>query len=156
MTLSRTLLVAALGLSLAACDSSTGPESESDAAPVLSNVATDVITATYADLAAEAADLVTAVGAFADDRSAGRLEAARQQWRDTRAPWELSGWWCELCLDHPCAGEALAEQKRLATELEQKLAPEQRDTRVSPQHPNASKTLVHAYRTPTTSGPRAD
>ena len=90
MTLSRTLLLAALGLSLAACDSSTGPESESDAAPVLSNVATDVITATYADLAAEAADLVTAVGAFADDRSAGRLEAARQQWRDTRAPWELS------------------------------------------------------------------
>ena len=78
MTLSRTLLVAALGLSLAACDSSTGPESESDAAPVLSNVATDVITATYADLAAEAADLVTAVGAFADDRSAGRLEAARR------------------------------------------------------------------------------
>lgn len=90
MTLSRTLLLAPLALSIAACDSGGPTADDFEAGPVLENVATDVITATYADLAVEAAGLLDAVEAFEADPSAARLAAARQQWRDARAPWELS------------------------------------------------------------------
>lgn len=92
MTSFRTLLLAApLALTLAACDSGEVEAVETlEARPVLQNVATDVITATYADLAAEASDLLAATQALRDDPSAGRLALARQQWRDTRRPWELS------------------------------------------------------------------
>ena len=90
MTLSRLLLLAPLALALAACDSGGTATDDADAAPVLQNVGANVITATYADLASEAAGLLDAVAAFEAAPTVATLEAARQQWRDTRAPWELS------------------------------------------------------------------
>ncbi len=91
MTLSRTLFLGTLALSLAACDSGGDVGTDTfEAQPVLQNVAADVITATYVDLADEADALLAAVEAFEAAPSAALLDAARQQWRDTRAPWELS------------------------------------------------------------------
>ncbi|OZC03542.1 imelysin family protein [Rubricoccus marinus] len=89
--MTRFLLLSALALTLAACDTGGGVGTDDvEARPALENVADNVITATYGDLAAEAADLVVAVNDLDADRSDARLALAQQAWRDARAPWELS------------------------------------------------------------------
>lgn len=79
-------------LVLAGCDSgATATEpAQADAGPVLQNVATNVIAATYTDLAAEATALLAATEALKAGPTAARLAAARDQWREAREPWELS------------------------------------------------------------------
>ncbi len=80
-----------LVLALAGCDSATPPlTSDLEAGPILEHVALDVITATYADLDAEAADLVTATATLQSNPTEATLLAAQAQWRATRAPWEMS------------------------------------------------------------------
>ncbi|MBZ0271730.1 peptidase M75 [bacterium] len=59
-------------------------------AEIIANYADNVVIATYAWLADEAAGLNLAVIAFGDDPSDGLLEAAREAWVDTRTPWEQS------------------------------------------------------------------
>jgi uncharacterized iron-regulated protein len=73
------------------CDSDGGDTTaDLEARATLTNVATNVITATYADLASEAADLLAAVTALQGSATAENLEAARAQWRAARTPWEQS------------------------------------------------------------------
>jgi uncharacterized iron-regulated protein len=89
----RSALIGIVGFVASACgdsDGGPGPAPSFDAGPLLENVALDVVTATYQDLDAEAADLVAAVGALASSRSEADLAAARTAWRATRVPWERS------------------------------------------------------------------
>jgi putative iron-regulated protein len=73
------------------CDSDGGgTTADLEARATLTNVATHVITATYADLATESSGLLTAVTLLQNSATAGHLEAARAQWRAARTPWEQS------------------------------------------------------------------
>lgn len=101
MTLSRSLrsarrfaslgLFAALAFT-AACsdDDGAGPGATFDATPLLTNVATNVITKTYVDLQSAAAHLDDTAQTLAATTTEPNLEAARQAWRDARRPWEQS------------------------------------------------------------------
>ena len=71
-------------------DPQNQPAATFNAAPVLANVATNVITATYADLDQQAARLQAAVRALAAAPTPAALAAARQAYRDTRQPWETT------------------------------------------------------------------
>lgn len=57
---------------------------------IIENVAVNVITQTYKDLASNAADLKNKVDAFAQAPTEANLAAAQQAWRNTRVPWESS------------------------------------------------------------------
>ena len=81
------LLFVAAGCS----DSSTGTDSTGfDASAMLENEANNIILQTYLNLDTEAGKLVTAVEKLRNNKTTANLEAAQQQWRDTRAPWESS------------------------------------------------------------------
>lgn len=57
---------------------------------IITNVAVNVITQTYKDLASRAADLKAKVDVFAQAPTEENLTAAQQAWRDARVPWEAS------------------------------------------------------------------
>lgn len=57
---------------------------------IINNVAVNVITQTYKDLASAAADLKAKVDAFAAAPTEANLAAAQQAWRAARVPWEGS------------------------------------------------------------------
>ncbi|WP_413290670.1 imelysin family protein [Bdellovibrio sp. HCB337] len=57
---------------------------------IIENVAVNVITQTYKDLAARAADLKNKVDVFAQAPTEANLATAQQAWRDARIPWEAS------------------------------------------------------------------
>ncbi|SFQ28340.1 imelysin family protein [Parafilimonas terrae] len=59
-------------------------------AAVAGNFGTNVALATYADLAASATTLNTAVNAFVADKSDANLAASKQAWLNLRAIWETS------------------------------------------------------------------
>ena len=61
-----------------------------NAAALLDHAANTVIVGTYRDLDAQAAALQTAVAVLAAAPSAATLAAARQAYRDARAPWEAT------------------------------------------------------------------
>ena len=83
------LLSAVAALALAGCDDAEViPTDTFEAGPTLENVALDVITATYTDLRAEADALLDAAEALQAAPSPSNLDAARDQWRATRSPWE--------------------------------------------------------------------
>jgi len=56
----------------------------------ISDIATKVITETYADLASKASTLFDLVTELNGDQTAVNLDNARNSWRDTRVPWEKS------------------------------------------------------------------
>jgi len=56
----------------------------------ISNIGTNVIAVTYAELASEASDLFDATVALQASQTASNLDIARNAWRDTREPWEKS------------------------------------------------------------------
>lgn len=85
------ILFTAGTLLLAACDSTEPPiVNETDYSPVLNNVGTNVIVATYADLAVKADALHTAIMTLSADPTALNLESARTAWSAARSPWEQS------------------------------------------------------------------
>ncbi len=85
------ILFAAGTFLFAACDSTETPDiTETDFSPVLNNIGTNVIVATYSDLAVKADALHTAIMTLSADPSALNLEAARTAWIATRSPWEQS------------------------------------------------------------------
>ena len=85
------LLAAGALVFFAGCDdASPTPDGTFEAGPTLENVAYDVITATYADLHAEAGALLDAAEALQASPTEANLDAARAQWRATRTPWEQS------------------------------------------------------------------
>lgn len=57
---------------------------------IIENVAVNVITQTYKDLATRAAELKTQVDVFAAAPTEANLAAAQQAWRNARVPWEAS------------------------------------------------------------------
>lgn len=61
-----------------------------DLKPILSHLAENVITETYANLHTESLALVDAVTILQATPNATTLEAARQAWRNARKPWEQS------------------------------------------------------------------
>jgi uncharacterized iron-regulated protein len=61
-----------------------------DAAPLLANVASNVIAATYEDLRVTATALDDAAATFAASPTEPNLAAARETWRAARRPWEQS------------------------------------------------------------------
>ena len=61
-----------------------------NAAALLENTATTVVLGTYRDVDTQAARLQTAVGALAAAPTPAALAAARQAYRDARAPWEIT------------------------------------------------------------------
>jgi len=72
-------------------DSTTDPgDPGTDAGPVLDDVATKVILATYIDLDAKAGALESAVTTLNTATTDQNLAAAQQAWRDARRPWEQS------------------------------------------------------------------
>ena len=85
------ILLALVAVLFVGCDSgdSTGTPAL-DLAPVLTNVGSNVIVATYANLDAEASALDASIEALVADQTAANLTSAQQAWRDTRAPWENS------------------------------------------------------------------
>ena len=83
------ILSVLLVLVLCACDSSDDPE-VSLFGPLLSNIATNVITATYDDYSEAAAELRLAVTEYAGSSTPSNLNAARNAWVAARAPWEAS------------------------------------------------------------------
>jgi putative iron-regulated protein len=62
----------------------------SDNKQIIENIAVNVITQTYKDLASRAADLKAKVNVFAQTPTEANLVAAQQAWRDARVPWEAS------------------------------------------------------------------
>lgn len=92
-------------LGLAACSSTDNDDDSSafDATALLNDAAVHVIAATYADLAARADDLETAIAAFKQTPDSTHLEKARAQWRAARRPWEQS----EAFLFGPVASEGI-------------------------------------------------
>ncbi len=88
----RVLLLAfVISFSFVACsDDDDNDDKDTDYKEELSNITNNVITATYADLAGKAANLLTEVQNLQADRSATNLNNARGAWRDSRAPWEKS------------------------------------------------------------------
>lgn len=76
---------------LAGCsdDSPTSqPTQTYNATPVLTNLATNVILATYADLDGKSIALAAAVQTLHDTPTADNLTNARNAWRNARRPWE--------------------------------------------------------------------
>ncbi len=92
-----------LVLVLSSCDSSDDPE-VSPFGPLLSNIATNVITATYDDYSEAATELRLAVTEYAGSSTPSNLNAARNAWVAARAPWEAS----EGFLIGPVATQGLA------------------------------------------------
>ena len=91
------VLALAAGLLLASCQKEEiDPQNSAlnspgyNAAAVLDNAANNVILGTYRDLDAKADGLQTAIAALAAAPTATTLAAARQAYRDTRAPWETT------------------------------------------------------------------
>ncbi|MDH5517567.1 MAG: iron-regulated protein A precursor [Gammaproteobacteria bacterium] len=89
------LSIAASALSLGACSGSAPAGNNNlyyDANPVISNLADNVIVASYQELNTEAALLKTAITALngSDDLSSGALISAQNAWKATRGPWERS------------------------------------------------------------------
>ena len=83
-------LVASVGL--ASCsDSTTSPGTTAvDMAPVLDDVSSNVILATYVELDNAAGLLEQAVATLRANPGEASLESARQAWRNARRPWEQS------------------------------------------------------------------
>lgn len=80
-----------MAIGFTACDSSAdGDGDEIDLAPVLANMAQNVILATYNDLDQAAMVLLTSCNTLASATTAPNLEAARTAWRAARVPWESS------------------------------------------------------------------
>lgn len=72
-------------------DNESGNNVTFDAGTVLDRAASDVITTSYADLDAEAEDLVTKVEALeTDDATETEVTEAREQWKTTREKWEAT------------------------------------------------------------------
>jgi predicted lipoprotein len=85
-------------------DNSTGTDQlDYDASAMLDNEANNIILKTYIDLDTEAAALVEAVNELEQNTTEANLEAAQQQWRNTRQPWESS----ESFLFGPVASEGI-------------------------------------------------
>ena len=83
--LAATLIIAGCG------DSTSGPDtSTADARPVLQNISTNVILATYTKLDATAEHLLEHVIELAEDPNDDILDEAREAWREARTPWEQS------------------------------------------------------------------
>ncbi|MEM8488480.1 MAG: imelysin family protein [Bacteroidota bacterium] len=81
------LFIVSMGIS--SCDSADDP-SPSEYNAILSNLATNVITATYDDLNDAAAELLDAVTGYAESSTQARLNAAQSAWVAAREPWEAS------------------------------------------------------------------
>ncbi len=96
---------ALLMLAVAGCsDNGTGAdELNFDASPMLENESNNIILQTYVNLDTEAGLLVDAVNELQQNTTQQNLEAARQQWRNTRKPWENS----ESFLFGPVASEGI-------------------------------------------------
>lgn len=89
----RTASFALIALAFAACskDNPVTPQPVSvDVSAILTNIADNVIVATYSDLETNAAALSIAVHAFTTTPNQANLDAARAAWRETRRPWEMS------------------------------------------------------------------
>lgn len=86
-----TTTLAAL-LPLAGCgkDKTTPPQGGPDVQPILSDVATGVILATYQEMDTRIGVLTGAVAALESAPTPERLATARQAWRAARVPWEAS------------------------------------------------------------------
>ncbi len=83
-------LLVLIGCQKEEIDPQNQPAASFNAAPVLASVATNVITATYADLDRQTARLQAATSAFTAAPTAATLAAARQAYRDARQPWEAT------------------------------------------------------------------
>lgn len=85
------LLIALTGaLFFTTCDdSSNNNDIDIDLNPIIENDAS-IIVKTYTSLDTEAGELLTAVQALQDGATEQNLQAAQQQWVETRAPWEQS------------------------------------------------------------------
>ena len=79
---------------VSACNDSDNDSGDSvafDAGTVLDRAANDVITTSYADLDAEAGDLVTKIKALeTDGATETEVTEAREQWKATREEWEAT------------------------------------------------------------------
>lgn len=86
------MLLPLFALAAAGCSDSTSgpPDNEIDAAPVLLDIGSKVILATYVDLDTKATALNAAVTTFNTTPTEANLNAAKQAWRDARRPWEQS------------------------------------------------------------------
>lgn len=85
-------------------DSTTGTEEAGyEATQMLQNVSGKVVLETYVNLDTEAGLLVEAVNDLQQNTTVQNLELARQQWRNTRKPWENS----ESFLFGPVASEGI-------------------------------------------------
>jgi uncharacterized iron-regulated protein len=72
-------------------DSTVDPDDRlSEMAPIIEEVAENVILSTYVDLHEKSMDLIAAVDALAQNPTEENLSAARQAWRAARRPWEQS------------------------------------------------------------------
>ena len=93
ITISLTMIVLLL---FTACDddnpSGTTDEgfSEQVATEILGNEAENVILQTYTDLNTEAGQLKSDVEALVNNQTSANLDAAQEQWKATRVPWESS------------------------------------------------------------------
>lgn len=76
--------------SLQSCKKDDVKEEEKTYKSELTNLTTNVIVATYADLASKAVVLLTEAEKLKANPSAVALNNARGAWRDARAPWESS------------------------------------------------------------------
>ena len=95
------VILAAVSLLVTGCSSSGGggggnnppppPTNVSfDAAPVIDNVADNIIEQTYVDLNTSALALLTAVTDLEATINDANMDAAQQAWKDSRVPWESS------------------------------------------------------------------
>lgn len=95
MTLSRfpfRSLVFAGALALAGCSSDNGNQIQQPSfdSEIVTHFADDVVVPTYQNLATRLSELDTAIQAFAADRTADKLTAAKNAWLAARVPWEQS------------------------------------------------------------------
>ncbi len=86
------LLAIIIGATLISCNDDEDPilTPPADYSENLTNIADNVIVATYSDLAGKASDLYTVATNFKTTTNASSLDATKQAWRSTRAPWEQS------------------------------------------------------------------
>lgn len=93
-TAGRTASFAFLAVVFAACSKDDSPitpqPATADVSAILTNIADNVIVATYSDLETRAAALAIAVATFTTTPNQENLDAARAAWRETRRPWEMS------------------------------------------------------------------
>ena len=87
----KILFLVFIGTTLVSCvkkDEIVAPAA--DYADILTNIGTEVIVPTYADLYNKTETLITTVNALKITPNATNLATAQQAWRDARVPWELS------------------------------------------------------------------